>query len=87
MSDACFFMTVPYAGSFALCRYLANPLLLEKKKFDIRAYMLIASTVPYLVLYHKGYIRLTMCDYDPSAESLLAHLTNQVGKAPKFGML
>ena len=59
-------------------RYITNPLLLDKKKFDIRCYMLIANAVPYLVLFHQGYVRLTIHDYDNNSENLIAHLTNQV---------
>ena len=59
-------------------RYIANPLLVEGRKFDIRCYMLIANTVPYLVLYHEGYIRLSMYLYDKDSDNLIAHLTNQV---------
>lgn len=61
-----------------MARYLDKPLLLNKKKFDIRCYMLIASTVPYLVMYHKGYVRLSIQDYDTHTDDLIAHLTNQV---------
>ena len=53
-------------------------MLLDRRKFDIRAYMLVGSTVPYLVLYHKGYIRLSLVDYDVAVDDLTAHLTNQV---------
>ncbi|XP_031554461.1 probable beta-tubulin polyglutamylase [Actinia tenebrosa] len=63
-------------------RYIMNPLLLNNHKFDIRAYMFIASTNPYVVLYHQGYIRLSCVPYSPYSEEagnsiLLAHLTNQ----------
>lgn len=59
-------------------RYIANPLLIEGRKFDIRCYMLIANMMPYLVLYHDGYIRLSMYLYDNDSDNLIAHLTNQV---------
>lgn len=59
-------------------RYIQHPLLLDGRKFDIRAYMLIASTVPYLVLYHKGYVRLSCHKYSFEDTDLTTHLTNQV---------
>ena len=63
------------------CRYITNPLLLDSRKFDIRAYMLIASTVPYLVCYHPGYCRLCLYSYNQSSHNLIGHLTNQVRHA------
>lgn len=60
-------------------RYIERPLLLEKKKFDIRAYMYIASTMPFLVFYHKGYVRVTCEEYNLDSLDLTTHLTNQVG--------
>ena len=61
-------------------KYLEKPLLIEKKKFDIRfkfvlfsylfvffrCYALIATTKPFFVLFHHGYIRLSIEDYDLS---------------------
>ncbi|XP_052284509.1 uncharacterized protein LOC127880994 isoform X1 [Dreissena polymorpha] len=58
-------------------RYIMKPLLLEGHKFDVRSYMLIASTCPFLILYHKGYIRRTCTKYDPNDLNLGSHLTNQ----------
>lgn len=60
------------------CRYITNPVLLNQKKFDIRCYMLISNTMPYLVLYHHGYVRLSIHEYTPTSENIIAHLTNQV---------
>ena len=61
-----------------VCRYIPNPLLLEGRKFDIRSYMLIASTTPYLVLFQHGYIRLSCLKYNGNDTNLTTHLTNQV---------
>ena len=44
-------------------RYIEHPLLLDNKKIDIRAYMLIASTAPFVVFYHPGYLRTCIDDY------------------------
>jgi len=58
--------------------YIMNPLLINGKKFDIRCYMLISSVKPLIVLYHSGYLRLSMFDFDAQDQNLLTHLTNQV---------
>ena len=39
--------------------YVGNPLLINNKRFNIRAYMLIASTNPIVQYYHDGYLRVT----------------------------
>ena len=60
-------------------RYIENPLLIAKRKFDIRAYSLIASTSPDICLgYKEFYVRRTVDDYCPDkTDNLAAHLTNQ----------
>ncbi|XP_042335782.1 LOW QUALITY PROTEIN: inactive polyglycylase TTLL10 [Sceloporus undulatus] len=58
-------------------RYIDKPLLLEGKKFDVRSYLLIACTVPYMLFFGHGYVRLTCLNYDPKSEDLTSHLTNQ----------
>lgn len=70
--------------SALLCppRYIQNPLLLEGKKFDVRSYLLIACTMPYMVFFGHGYARLTLNLYDPCSEDLSGHLTNQVRALP-----
>jgi hypothetical protein len=58
-------------------KYIDNPLLINKKKFDIRCYMTIANTKPILALFCHGYLRLTMNDFVHDDNNLLTHLTNQ----------
>jgi hypothetical protein len=45
-------------------KYIENPLLLEKKKFDIRCYALLVSTEPYILLFKHGYIRNSLEEFD-----------------------
>ena len=45
-----------------LIQQYIKPLLLNKKKFDIRCFMLI-NTNPSIVLFHPGYLRLTIEEY------------------------
>ncbi|XP_055984305.1 inactive polyglycylase TTLL10 [Sorex fumeus] len=69
-------------------RYIQNPLLLDGKKFDVRSYLLIACTVPYMIFFGHGYARLTLNLYDPHSRDLSGHLTNQFmqKKSPLYMM-
>lgn len=58
-------------------RYIENPLLVNGRKLDLRAYLLVASTDPYVVLFRPGYVRLAMDQYDSKGKSPFSHLTNQ----------
>ncbi len=44
---------------------MEKPLLLNGKKFDIRCYVLIVRTAPMIVLFHHGYLRLSLFNYVP----------------------
>uniref|UniRef100_A0A8D0DNX7 Tubulin tyrosine ligase like 10 n=1 Tax=Salvator merianae TaxID=96440 RepID=A0A8D0DNX7_SALMN len=70
-------------------RYIDRPLLLEGKKFDVRSYLLIACTVPYMLFFGHGYVRLTCLNYDPRSEDLTSHLTNQYvqKKSPMYSLV
>ncbi|KAM9370141.1 inactive polyglycylase TTLL10 [Phaethornis superciliosus] len=58
-------------------RYIQQPLLLEGKKFDVRSYLLIACTAPFMLFFAQGYLRLTCVNYDATSDDLTVHLTNQ----------
>jgi len=62
-------------------QYVDRPLLLQGRKFDIRAYCLVARTEPHLWIFHPGYCKVALEPYslpdDFSEESVrFAHLTN-----------
>ncbi|XP_026966420.1 inactive polyglycylase TTLL10 isoform X12 [Sagmatias obliquidens] len=78
-----------WAPRGALARYIQNPLLLDGKKFDVRSYLLIACTMPYMVFFGHGYARLTLGLYDPQSSDLCGHLTNQFmqKKSPLYLLL
>ena len=59
-------------------RYLAAPLLLHGRKFDLRSYMLVASAKPLIGLHGDAYCRLSVEEYGGAdMGNLAAHLTNQ----------
>ncbi|KRX08319.1 hypothetical protein PPERSA_01780 [Pseudocohnilembus persalinus] len=63
--------------------YMANPLLIDNKKVDLRGYVLIASLDPFVVLYQDGFIRSCIQDYDTNFQvfdqlEALKHLTNRI---------
>uniref|UniRef100_UPI00398ED8D7 protein polyglycylase TTLL10-like n=1 Tax=Pristiophorus japonicus TaxID=55135 RepID=UPI00398ED8D7 len=58
-------------------RYLHKPLLLDGRKFDVRSYLLIACTSPYMIFFCHGYTKVACNKYDPYSDDLTSHLTNQ----------
>jgi len=66
-------------------KYIGNPLLLDmNNKFDIRVYMLIASTNPLMVYYHDGYLRVSINSFDKFSTDRATHLTNTAVAETKF---
>ena len=56
--------------------YLSNLLLLEGRKFDVRGFVVIAGTTPYILFYHEGYLRLSVERFDAKKDGSNIHLTN-----------
>ncbi len=61
-------------------KYIAHPHLLNKKKYDLRVYVLVTSFNPLIVyVYNDGLVRLCVDDYTISLDTLknlYIHLTN-----------
>ena len=66
--------------SYVCSRYIADPLLIGNKKFDLRLYVLVTSYRPLKVYtYKKGFARFCTVNYTHEAGELdneLVHLTN-----------
>lgn len=60
--------------SYLVQEYI-RPLLLEGRKFDVRAYFLVARTDPFMVFYHRGYLRLSLKKFEMNSD-LATHLVN-----------
>ena len=56
--------------------YIGNPFLINSHKFDFRAYMVIASMSPLIVLYHDGFLRLTAAEFVAESTDAWRHITN-----------
>mmetsp|Transcript_5589 Transcript_5589/g.5104 ORF Transcript_5589/g.5104 Transcript_5589/m.5104 type:complete len:138 (+) Transcript_5589:303-716(+) len=74
--------------SFVVQKYIENPLILVKKKFDIRQWVLVTDWNPLTVwIYQECYIRFSPIDYDPNKlNDKFMHLTNNsiVKKCQEF---
>lgn len=69
------FDTCPSRQQYIMQEYLQDMLLLNGRKFDIRALFLIANTKPYMLFYHDGYLRVVMSQfYETGGREV--HLTN-----------
>lgn len=65
-----------YTKHVLVQKYIPNPLLINNRKFDFRVYMVIASTSPLVVLYHDGFLRVTINEYDANSIDPSIHITN-----------
>ena len=59
-------------------KYIENPLLINKKKFDIRQWVLVTNSEPLTIwIYNSSYLRFSVEDYDVNdLQNLFVHLTN-----------
>lgn len=61
-------------------KYIANPLLLHGRKFDLRIYALVTSFEPLeAFVYKEGFARVSTVEYDDAPDTLgnnVMHLTN-----------
>eukprot|EP01062_Namystynia_karyoxenos_P045204 TRINITY_DN3352_c1_g1_i1.p1 TRINITY_DN3352_c1_g1~~TRINITY_DN3352_c1_g1_i1.p1 ORF type:complete len:644 (+),score=245.13 TRINITY_DN3352_c1_g1_i1:80-1933(+) len=70
----------PEPHPWVVQQYIEHPLLLERRKFDIRVWVLVCA--PFTILYYRrGVCRTTSCDYATEGGKLnladsFAHLTN-----------
>eukprot|EP00299_Pterocystis_sp_00344_P016667 c8361_g1_i2.p1 GENE.c8361_g1_i2~~c8361_g1_i2.p1 ORF type:complete len:322 (+),score=50.25 c8361_g1_i2:333-1298(+) len=81
---------IPNNKSYVVSKYISNPYLINKLKFDLRLYVLVTSYEPLKVyFYSDGLTRFATNTYEPEKGALddrFMHLTNySVNKfAPKF---
>mmetsp|Transcript_133792 Transcript_133792/g.303471 ORF Transcript_133792/g.303471 Transcript_133792/m.303471 type:complete len:425 (+) Transcript_133792:46-1320(+) len=70
----------PQAEPYVVQKYVANPLLIGGKKFDLRLYVLVTSYSPMNVhLYRSGFARFSQHRYTNDAATMgnqMVHLTN-----------
>jgi hypothetical protein len=69
-------VAVPREG-WVVQQYVDKPLLVKGRKFDVRAYCLVARTEPFLWFFHPGYCKVSLEPYEGAAlDNRFAHLTN-----------
>jgi Tubulin-tyrosine ligase family len=62
--------------NYMIQRYISNPLTLNGHKFDFRVFLLIVSTDPFIVMFHDGFLKVSLYEYDPQSSVKAAHITS-----------
>ena len=58
-------------SQFLISKYVMNPLLINKKKFDMRAYILVTGMNPLKIYFYRdGYIKISVKDFNLNHESI-----------------
>ena len=78
-------------NTFILQKYIEDPMLIKKRKFDIRVWMLITQEQE-VFFFKEGYLRLSSREYSVEKRALdddFVHLTNNAVQkhAPGYGAL
>jgi tubulin monoglycylase TTLL3/8 len=64
-------------AKWVIQKYIENPMIINKKKFDIRQWIVVTDWNPLTVwAYSKSYVRFAAMEYDPKSTNKFAHLTN-----------
>jgi len=61
--------------TFVIQKYIEKPLLIHKRKFDIRAWVLVTHEMKGF-LFKEGYLRMSSYEYKTDVNSREVHLTN-----------
>ena len=68
---------IPSNYSYIASRYINNPFLINKKKFDLRIYAFVTSIVPLRIYrFNEGLTRFSANNYNSDKNDRCAHLTN-----------
>ena len=68
---------IPSGYNMIASKYILNPFLINKKKFDLRIYVFVTSIVPLKIYrYEEGLTRFASDDYNEDINDRCSHLTN-----------
>ena len=72
------FVKTAMEDRFVVQEYITRPLLLGRRKFDLRCYVLVVATKPHFVaVFRGGYVRLSLSEFSlEDVGDRFVHLTN-----------